>query len=96
MAAITFDTYQFVSTLKKAGVPELQAEAITSAFKTAHGQAEVATQFDVELLRKDLKESELRLEAKISESKAELTRWIISAGVFQTALIAGLLLKMMK
>jgi hypothetical protein len=96
MSTITFDTYQFIRTLKDSGLPEKQAEAITAAFQTAHGQAEVATQFDVELLRKDIKESELRLESRISESKAELTRWVISAGVLQTALIAGLLLKLMK
>jgi hypothetical protein len=35
MTAITFDTLKFVRTLKAAGVPEIQAEAFSEAFKDA-------------------------------------------------------------
>jgi hypothetical protein len=54
-------------------------------------------------LKRDLKEIELRLEAKIAEThtkiaetKADLTRWIIGAGVLQTSLIIGVLMKIAK
>ena len=89
MATITFDTHQFVRTLKDAGIPESQAEAITTAFKTAQIEAKPVTEDMLELAKLDLKRD-------IAETKAELVRWIIGAGFLQTALIAGLLLKLMK
>jgi hypothetical protein len=82
MAAITFDTHQFIRTLKDAGIPENQAEAISDAFKEAQGQLNLVTKPDLEIAVKTL--------------EVNLTRWIISAGVLQTALIAGLLIKLMK
>lgn len=42
----------------------------------------------------DLKETELRLELKIAETKFDLIRWIVGAGLLQTALITALLLKL--
>jgi len=44
--------------------------------------------------RQDVRESELKLELKIAETKADLVSWIIGAGFLQTALITGLLLKL--
>lgn len=35
MATITFDTHKFIRTLKEAGIPERQAEAIAAAFREA-------------------------------------------------------------
>ncbi len=89
MATITFDTHRFVQRLKESGMLEQQAEAITDAFREAHGEAEVAT-------KRDVAESELKLEVKLAEVKADLIRWVVGAGFLQTALIAALLLKMMK
>ena len=89
MAAITFDTLKFVTRLKDSGLSESQAVAITEAFRDAHGEAEVATKADV-------RELELKFEARMSETKAELVRWIVGAGFLQTALIAALLLKLIK
>ncbi|WP_201096306.1 hypothetical protein [Thiocystis minor] len=43
-----------------------------------------------------LRESELRLEVRIAEAKAELTRWVIGAGVLQTTVIIGVLMKVAK
>lgn len=42
---------------------------------------------DIELLRADTK-------AQISESKAELIRWVVGVGLLQTTLITGVLLKL--
>lgn len=63
--------------------------AITEAFKEAHGEAEVATRRDIDELR-------LELALKLSETKSELIRWVVGAGFLQTALIAALLLKLIK
>lgn len=96
MATITFDTLKFVTRLKESGLSESQAVAITEAFKEAHGEAEVATKRDVEELRLEMKSVEARLEVKIAETKSELIRWVVGAGFLQTALIAALLLKLIK
>lgn len=89
MATITFDTLKFVTRLKESGLSESQAIAITEAFREAHGEAEVATKIDI-------RELELKFEARMSENKAELVRWIVGAGFLQTTLIAALLLKLIK
>ena len=41
-----------------------------------------------------IRESELRLELKIAETKAELIRWVVGVGLLQTALITALLMKL--
>ena len=89
MATITFDTHQFVQTLKASGIPEKQAEAITDAFRAAHSEVDVATKQDIALAVKEL-------EVKIAETKSELVRWVVGAGFLQTALITALLLKLVK
>jgi hypothetical protein len=44
--------------------------------------------------KQDIKEAELKLELKIAEFKTELICWIVGVGFLQTALIAGLLIKL--
>ncbi|AMP16314.1 hypothetical protein [Collimonas pratensis] len=58
MSAVAFDTHEFVKTLEAAGVPALQAEAISNAVKKAHESAELAT-------KADLRELELSLTVKL-------------------------------
>ncbi|MFI3119719.1 MAG: DUF1640 domain-containing protein [Methylococcaceae bacterium] len=83
MATTTFDTHKLVRTLKEAGVPETQAEAFPEAFKEAQGEAEIAT-------KQDLREIELRLEAKISDIKYDLVKWIAGMLLAQAGLVAAL------
>ncbi|MDR0577541.1 MAG: CCDC90 family protein [Candidatus Accumulibacter sp.] len=87
MTTLTFDTLQVVQRLKKAGLDESQAEAIAETFRDVQTSADVATRQDVSI-------AEARLEARISETKAELVKWVISVGVLQTALIAALLIRL--
>lgn len=65
---------------------------------------DVATKRDLKEIERDMKEMETRLQhqiellradtgRQIAETKADLTRWIISAGLLQTTLIIGVLLK---
>lgn len=90
MSTITFDTYQFIKTLQDAGFERPQAEAVASAFKDASSQAEIATQNDIELVRRDIRESELRLEAKISDIKYDLIKWIAGMLLAQIGIVAAL------
>jgi len=85
MATITFDTLKFTKTLEKAGVPSEQAEAFAEAFKDASGEAEVATKRDIE-----------GIEAKISEMKFELLKWIVGLSLAQFGVLIGILLKLAK
>lgn len=102
MTAITIDTYALISSLKDAGVPEQQAkaqiDAITQIVSVTREQIEHDHKLDDVVTNKSLdvrmRESELKLELKIAESKAELVRWVIGAGFMQVALITGLILKL--
>jgi len=44
--------------------------------------------------KRDLKETELRLELKIAETKADLIRWVVGLGLLQITIIAGLLFRL--
>ena len=90
MTTITFDTHQFIKTLQDAGFDQPQAEAVASAFKDASSQAELATQSDIDLVRRDIRESELRLETKISDIKYDLVKWIAGMILAQAGLVAAL------
>ncbi|MDD2724604.1 MAG: DUF1640 domain-containing protein [Methylovulum sp.] len=83
MATITFDTYKFISTLIEAGFDAKQAEAVSRAFKEASGEADLST-------KQDLRELELRLEAKINDIKFDLVKWIAGMLLAQAGLVAAL------
>ncbi len=104
MSALPFDTHAFVKRLQNAGFTVEQAEAIadlqreTSAAtieqaKHDYHLDEIATKRDLD---SRVREAELTLQAKISDSKAELTRWIIGAGLLQSTVIIGVLMKVAK
>ncbi len=105
MSTITFDTHEFIKELKNVGFSEEQAEVITNLQKTTINttleQAKHDYQLDDLATKRDLKELEFRLEArikdtelKIVETKAELIRWVVGVGVLQMTLIVGLMLKL--
>ena len=83
MAAIAFDTHKFIQTLLDAGFDQKQAEAVSRAFREATGKAEVAT-------KQDLRELELKLEAKINDIKFDLVKWIAGMLLAQAGLVAAL------
>ena len=95
MASLTFDTHEIVKELKAAGFSEGQAEAVTRAVQKAQEArfAELATKADLQsevgVLRADVKEAELRLEAKIEATKTDLLKWMIGAIGVQTLVIVG-------
>ena len=63
---------------------------MASAFKAASSQAELATQSDIDLVRRDIRETELRLEAKINDIKYDLVKWIAGMLLAQAGLVAAL------
>src|SRR5260364_441453 len=73
MTLAAFDTHKFVRTLKGAGFNEKQAEALTDAVRESQAFSEVAT-------KSDLRELELRIEAKFANVDGELKflKWILS------------------
>jgi hypothetical protein len=88
MATVTFDTHKFVKTLEGAGVPELQAEAFSTAVRESHEAAELATKSDLREyesairgdlekleigLRHDMKELETGLRHEIKELELRMT-----------------------
>lgn len=56
-------------------------------------ELETAMRHEIELLRAETARQIAETNQRISESKADLTRWIIGAGFLQTTLIIGVLLK---
>jgi hypothetical protein len=109
MTTFILDTLDYATKLKAGGFSEQQAETQARALaeildrldRQITTKSEVAEHEDH--LRREIREAELRLEAKLAETnariakaKAELTRWVVGAGVLQTALIIGVLLKVGK
>jgi len=73
MSAVTFDTLKFVETLEEAGVENRVAKAISSAVRDSYDAADLAT-------KADLREMELRMEAKFGALRAEINsiKWMMS------------------
>jgi hypothetical protein len=83
MATLTFDTRKFIRRLQEAGFSPQQAEAVAEAFRDAQGEAELATKRNIEDLRRDMKEIELRLTIKLGA--------MLTAAVAITAALVKLL-----
>ncbi len=102
MSTFSFDTHAFFNELKGAGFSEQQAEVITKLQKTTMTTTLEQARHDYQLdnlvtnqsLDARLRESELKNEVKLAETKADLIRWVVGVGVLQTALITALLIKL--
>lgn len=99
MASFILDTLAYADTLKAGGFSPQQAETQARALaeildRQMASKAEVAEhennlQHAIEVLRLEMKRD-------IAETKADLTRWVIGAGVLQTTIVVGVLLKVAK
>jgi hypothetical protein len=103
MSAVAFDTLKFAQTLRdKAKFTPEQAEGLSEAFAQASADQlaskaditdlQTAVKIDIADLRSDLRESELRLEAKIETTKADILKWMFGTIGFQTIIILGAVL----
>ena len=81
MTAISFDTHKFIRKLESAGFAPQQAEAVADAFREASGEAEIPSKRDIELVRQDIRELELRIEARFAtlDGDLKLNRWMLGA-----------------
>jgi DNA-binding transcriptional MerR regulator len=80
---MTIDTLKVAKRLREAGFSEPQAEAVIAAVQEGAARADLATKADIAALhsetkadiaalRSELRETELRLEAKIEAIKADI------------------------
>jgi hypothetical protein len=83
-SAIVFDTLRYANKLKAAGVPEKQAEIQAETLAEIIDE-NLATKHDIELIRRDIKELELKLEAKINSLETKL---LIKLGGLMLGVIA--------
>jgi hypothetical protein len=106
MPTFILDTLDYATKLKAAGFSEQQAEGQARALadildrqmvtKTEAETHENNLRRDIEALRLEMKRDIAETNTRIAETKADLTRWIVGAGILQTSLIIGVLLKVAK
>lgn len=98
MTTITFDTHEFFNELKNAGFSEQQAEVITKLQKAAVASTLEQSRIDYDLdnlvtnqtMNTQFRELELRLDAKISDIKYDMVKWIAGMMLAQAGVIAAL------
>ncbi|MEO5354668.1 MAG: CCDC90 family protein [Magnetococcus sp. XQGC-1] len=95
--AVPFDTLAFVKKLEGAGVPSVQAEAQAAALSDVIQQVveeirlqELATKGDIREVKGDIRELELKLEARIETAKVETIKWVIATGMIILGGVAAL------
>jgi len=84
MATIMLDTHAYIKKLKAVGISEEQAEVQAETLAGLIDN-QLATKQDIELLRRDMKEMEMKLSGEIN-----LIKWMMG---FILAGIAALILK---
>ena len=96
MTTTTFDALAYFEKLKDAGVPENQAKVQPSAFRDfsalqdENARRELATRGDIQALRLEMKEMEMRLAAKVESGKHEVLKWLIGLLLTQSALLVAI------
>jgi hypothetical protein len=98
MTTLTFDTHEFFNELKSAGFSEQQAEVITKLKKAAVAATLEQSRIDYDLdnlvtnqtMNTQFRELELRLDAKISDIKYDMVKWIAGMMLAQAGVIAAL------
>lgn len=88
MTAITFDTLKYVERLTAAGMPEQHAKAEAEALRDALGDM-------IELknlaTKEDINTAKAELEARISDAKADIVKWMAGLMLAQAGLVAALI-----
>jgi hypothetical protein len=96
MNAVLFDTLRLSRTLRDKGhfTPE-QAEALAEALGEAT-QGDLATKADLAAVKADLAALKAELKAGIAEAKADILKWVVGAIGFQTVVILGALVSLVR
>jgi signal recognition particle receptor subunit beta len=93
MTTIAFDTHFFIKKLTSHGLPEKHAEAIIDVIRETK-EADlhvVATKADLNLLKADLRELELKLENKMIDMKITIIQWMIGLLFLQAGMIISVI-----
>lgn len=96
MTAIVFDTLKFVKKLTHAGIIENHAHALSEALQDTHIEAKWVTQHilksELNILKQEFKELELRIDNKIEKIQGELNllKWMVG---FQLAGMVTIMVK---
>jgi hypothetical protein len=89
-AAVSFDTYEFVTQLKDSGMDEKEAECLTKAFTNAVSQLEVVTRTDLIMIKLDITETKAALKDDIKNLELDLKHFIIKCFTTFVTLITGI------
>jgi len=96
VSALLFDTLRLSRTLREKGhFTSEQAEALAEALGEA-AQGDLATKADLAVLKADLAEVRVELKADITEAKADILKWVVGASSFQTVVILGALVSLVR
>ncbi|MBF0462101.1 MAG: DUF1640 domain-containing protein [Magnetococcales bacterium] len=93
--AIAFDTLAFAKELETAGVPSAHAEAQAKAMAGAFQKMEESRLQEL-ATKGDVREVELRMEAKIEVAKNETIKWMVGLALAQLAMMAGILMTLVR
>jgi len=95
MLAVAFDTLKLARKLESAGFPPKQAQDASAALAESitewHAVGNLATREDVQGSRETVQKDIQRLDAKISETKAEILKWMFGSIAVQTVVLLGAL-----
>jgi hypothetical protein len=87
MNAVAFDTLKLAERLEQAGMPSPQARGVASAIAETMGGELVTKSY----LDDRLAALTSTLDARISESKAEIVKWVLAMFIGQAALVVALI-----
>ncbi|MBF0461672.1 MAG: hypothetical protein HQL87_09775 [Magnetococcales bacterium] len=101
--AITFNTLEFMETLKASGFDDVQAKGMTAAILKVQDatKEELATKGDLfevkSELRADMKDLKSEIKADIAEVKADikLMKWMMGAGLAGVAWLITMMAKLL-
>ena len=99
MEVITFDTHRFVKSLTAGGFTEKQAETLAGEHvRLLDGN--LATKADIETVNANIEAQvqsvNANLETRIESVKAGLMKWMLAAVTAQMALIAGVIVGLVR
>ncbi len=88
---VAFDTLKLARRLEAAGFSTKQAQDTSEALAEAL-TANLATQGDVQTLRAEIREIELRLRAEMASLRAGLIRWVVGVGIAAVIATGGMII----
>jgi hypothetical protein len=101
---VAFDTLKMVERFQSAGFSAEQAKMTTTALAEVSGaeDARIAERYsskqevyqELVAIKASIDMLNYKIDKNIAEVKGELIRWVVSVGLLQMALIAGLVLKL--